>query len=73
MMNVQCKFCDQESGYMDIQLGISWYIVHIVKEHWDMVQELRHASDELIEKSTTNSKGKSCSLESRVTTISSIY
>lgn len=50
MINVKCKFCIQESGYMDIQLGISWYIIHIVKEHWDMIQELRNASDELVEK-----------------------
>lgn len=44
-LTLKCRHCD--ATYHNLpHLVVAWYVIHIVRQHWEYVEELRHTSNE---------------------------
>lgn len=43
-----CRHCSEENTLQSVSMTAAWYLLHSVKEHWEMVELLRSATPETI-------------------------
>lgn len=45
---IGCRTCGAAETCKSISLAAAWYLLHTVREHWDLIQQLHDADDQTV-------------------------
>lgn len=45
---LKCRNCGDSGDEPSVVLIVAWYFIHVVKNHWEYVEELRDTDDAVI-------------------------
>lgn len=45
---LRCRHCGETNVTDSVELLVAWYLIHTVQNHWEYVEALRNADDQMI-------------------------
>ena len=45
---IKCRLCGEGDTLQSVAMTAAWYLLHSVRQHWDMVQTLHSAEDGMV-------------------------